>query len=614
MASHLGGHHFFKVVLEDATRSGKLGIPAAFARDYGNYLSNPVFVKVPNGEIWELELVKCDGKMWFRNGWLNFAEHYSVEPGHFLVFRYEGGCQFHVIICDRTATEIEYPDVKHEVKTEESEGDEPVNIINGISDGPREKPGMQCPRPHKTMRPNVPKFEPMPAGSSAGAGETRPNTVCRMKSDEKYMALQRVRSAFKSTNPFFLVFMQPSYVGPNTKRGGSMGIPKEFSRLYLKDRGNVVLCDSNGKTWATEYMSTIGSNGRAYVKLCNGWDVFVGDKNIQVGDVCAFELINRKEISFEVFVFEGRKSYFHGSEAFTDIPRPAKSETGTLSFTHRQFQQPLEASETASGSTLIACEAALQKALAFTSENPYFVVVLRASYVYNSLCIPHHFSRKHFESTAVDIDINLCLPNGKSWPAKYHQRSNIRSPNGRICNGWRAFVDDNNLQVGDVCVLEMTNHDTKISFKVHIFQAIADANCHRSKGFSQKPSCSTPESPKVDREMASTSRSPLFKRVVLPLHLKEKRLYSGNWFVQDIPYAFVEQCLKPDMEMVRLKVEDRWWPVKITSNRQRRQAKFTRGWIEFARDNTLRQGDVCVYELDTVVHDLLKVSISRSCH
>ncbi|GMJ08742.1 REPRODUCTIVE MERISTEM 39, REDUCED VERNALIZATION RESPONSE 1 [Hibiscus trionum] len=602
MASLLGGghqpHHFFKIVLEEATRSGKLGIPASFVRDYGNNLSNPVFFKVPNGEIWELELVKCDGKMWFGNGWLNFAEHYSVAPGHFLAFRYEGGCHFHVIICDRTATEIEYPGVKQQVKIEKS-----VNIINGISNGSREKPELQCPRPHKTMRPNVPKFEPMPAGSSAGTGEeTRPDTVCREKSDGKSMALQRVRSAFKSTNPFFLVFMQPSYVGRNTKKGCFVGIPTEFSRLYLKDRGDVVLCDSNGKTWATEYMSTIGRNGRAYVRLCNGWDAFVGDKNIQVGDVCAFELINRREISFKVFIFEGKKSYFHGSQAFTDVP----SETGTLSSTHRQCQQPLEAGETAFGSTLIARETAVQKALAFTSENPYFVVVLRASYVNNSLCIPHHFSRIHFESTTIDIDIDLCLSNGKSWPAKYHQRSNIRSPNGRICNGWRAFVDDNNLQVGDVCVLEMTDHNAKISFKVHIFQAIADANCHPWNGFSEKPLCSTPQSPKVDTEMASTSRSPLFKRVVLPLHLMEKRL--------GIPYAFVEQYLKADTKMVRLKVEDRWWPVKITSNHQHRQAKFTRGWIEFARDNLLRQGDICVYELDTVVHGLLKVSISRSCH
>ncbi|XP_039066664.1 B3 domain-containing transcription factor VRN1-like [Hibiscus syriacus] len=99
MASHLHQpHHFFKVVLEDAARSGKLGIPAKFARDYGDSLSNPVFIKVPSGKIWELELVKCGGKMWFRNGWLNFAKHYSVEPGHFLVLRYEGGSHFHVII------------------------------------------------------------------------------------------------------------------------------------------------------------------------------------------------------------------------------------------------------------------------------------------------------------------------------------------------------------------------------------------------------------------------------------------------------------------------------------------------------------------------------------
>ncbi|XP_039045803.1 B3 domain-containing protein At1g49475-like [Hibiscus syriacus] len=126
------------------------GIPAKFARDYGIFLSNPVFIKVPSGKIWELELVKCGGKMWFRNGWLNFAKHYSVETGHFLVFRYEGGCHFHVIILDRTATEIKYPDVDQEVKVEESDDDdELVNIANGISNGSRDKPGLQCPRPHK---------------------------------------------------------------------------------------------------------------------------------------------------------------------------------------------------------------------------------------------------------------------------------------------------------------------------------------------------------------------------------------------------------------------------------------------------------------------------------
>ncbi|XP_039066624.1 B3 domain-containing protein REM6-like [Hibiscus syriacus] len=449
------------------------------------------------------------------------------------------------------------------------------------------------------MRPNVPKVKPVPAGSSAGTSATISSTVCRARSDEKYMALQTVSRAFKSTNPFFLVFMQPSYVGPITNHRCSVGIPKEFSRLYLKDNGDVVLCDSDGKTWAAEYMSTFGSNGRAYVRLCKGWGDFVRDKNIQVGDVCAFELINGKEISFKVFIFECKKSYFHGPQAFTDVPPcpEQKCKTETSSSTDRQCQQPLEGGETAFGSTLIAQETALQKALAFTSENPYFVVVLRASFMNHSLRIPKPFSRIHFESSVTNINVNLCLSNGKSWPAMLHQRSNIGSPKVRIHDGWRTFVDENNLQVGDVCVLEMTNHDTEISFEVHIFQAIADA-----KG----PLCWTPQRHKADIDMASTSRSPLFKRVVLPVHLKEKRL--------EIPFAIFERYLTPDSEMVRLKVEDRCWPVKIMSNRRCRRAKLTRGWIEFARDNLLKEGDVCVYEVDTMVHGLFNVSISRSCH
>lgn len=142
------------------------------------------------------------------------------------------------------------------------------------------------------------------------------------------------------------------------------GIPKEFSRLFLKENGNVVLCDSNGKTWPAKYATSLGRNQRSYVTLRNGWNAFVRDKNLQVGDVCAFELINCKQISFKVSIFEGKKSGVHGSPPSPDGYFSAKRESGTL------FTQPLEAGETA-----------LEKALAFTSENPFLVVVLRPSYI-----------------------------------------------------------------------------------------------------------------------------------------------------------------------------------------------------------------------------------------
>ena len=87
----------------------------------------------------------------------------------------------------------------------------------------------------------------------------------------------------------------------------------------MNDHGDVILCDFNGNTWATEYRSTPGSKKRQYVKLHNGWGTLVRDNNLQVGDVCAFELINYFEISFEVFIYEGKKADFHGPRAFTDV-------------------------------------------------------------------------------------------------------------------------------------------------------------------------------------------------------------------------------------------------------------------------------------------------------
>jgi hypothetical protein len=71
-------------------------------------LSNLAFLKVPNGAQWEVELAECDGGVWLSKGWLDFAKYYSVQPGHFIVFRYEGNSVFHVLILEETALEIEH--------------------------------------------------------------------------------------------------------------------------------------------------------------------------------------------------------------------------------------------------------------------------------------------------------------------------------------------------------------------------------------------------------------------------------------------------------------------------------------------------------------------------
>lgn len=84
-------------------------IPKRFVAKYGNRLPNQLLLKVAGDANWPVELEKCDDRVWICKGWRHFLDYYSINLGHLMVFRYEGGSIFHVIIFDKSASEIEYP-------------------------------------------------------------------------------------------------------------------------------------------------------------------------------------------------------------------------------------------------------------------------------------------------------------------------------------------------------------------------------------------------------------------------------------------------------------------------------------------------------------------------
>jgi len=72
-------------------------------------LSNPVFMKPPDGTEWEVQWTKQNGEVWFEKGWKEFVENYFLDHGHLVFFNYEGTSQIHVLILDHTTLEIHYP-------------------------------------------------------------------------------------------------------------------------------------------------------------------------------------------------------------------------------------------------------------------------------------------------------------------------------------------------------------------------------------------------------------------------------------------------------------------------------------------------------------------------
>ena len=66
------------------------------------------------------------------------------------------------------------------------------------------------------------------------------------------------------------------------------------------------------------------------------------------------------------------------------------------------------------------------------------------------------------------------------------------------------------------------------------------------------------------------------------------------------------------MLAIKLQVVDRLWPVKLyIYSGKYRSCIISAGWSAFARENNLRVGDVCIFELTITDNVVFKVHIFR---
>uniref|UniRef100_A0ACD5W8Q9 Uncharacterized protein n=1 Tax=Avena sativa TaxID=4498 RepID=A0ACD5W8Q9_AVESA len=112
--------------------------------------------------------------------------------------------------------------------------------------------------------------------------------------EQKNQALQRAQQ-FKSKNPFGLQIMKESYVYV----GFFLNIPSEFAKECLP-RANIKLklWDPQGKSWDVNY---IYSSQRSVGALSGGWGKFSVGNNLEVFDVCVFELISKDNIKVHIY-------------------------------------------------------------------------------------------------------------------------------------------------------------------------------------------------------------------------------------------------------------------------------------------------------------------------
>nr|XP_011465439.1 PREDICTED: B3 domain-containing transcription factor VRN1-like isoform X1 [Fragaria vesca subsp. vesca] len=284
--------HFFKFILDDTSRDTKLKLPYKFVKKYGGELSSSASLKLPDGLEWEVDITRCDSKVWFEKGWENFSYFYSIGHGHFLVFGYQGNSKFDVCIFDRTATEIDY---SRTVEDDDSSGE----ILEDCLRGSRNS-GSVSRKKNRNNSTGKPEMDDNNDEGDVGSeeGEDEDNHSRRMhpvtSSIRKEIALQRAKD-YEPALPHFVIAIRTSSIP-----GGYLYVPSVFSKTYLATQPTHIMLQtvSNKEPWCVDMHYE-----RSACRLRAGWPGFVKSNKLVLGDACVFVLKDSNAFLFDVVFY-----------------------------------------------------------------------------------------------------------------------------------------------------------------------------------------------------------------------------------------------------------------------------------------------------------------------
>ncbi|KAF8388727.1 hypothetical protein HHK36_025407 [Tetracentron sinense] len=362
------------------------------------------FLKYLDGEMREDAILRsCCGKSWhvkinglrLEEGWEDFARDLNLRVGDLIVFRYEEGMVFDVLVFDPSACERDYPwfDFKVDDQMVEKEG-EAEKDFKSVTEARR-----------AMARPKVqaPKVQAKACSSTHG-------------------------------HPRFEITLNR-----NNLKEGRMNIPMGFARIngLTNKCCTMTIRDQKGKLWPVTLRHK--NNGQVYIR--NGWRQFSLANGLKKGDVCAFQLIlGRKEKDLMVFELDpsacGRDyllfdfkvdDVMEEKGGKVEIVKDFKSVTKAW----RAMARPKVQAKTCSSSHG-------HPRLVFTV-NPY------------KMNIPKNFAR-------INGLTNKCCKmiikdqKGRSWLVTLRHKSNGQV---YIGGGWHQFSVANGLKKGDVCTFEL---------------------------------------------------------------------------------------------------------------------------------------------------------------
>ncbi|XP_057502923.1 B3 domain-containing protein Os01g0723500-like [Actinidia eriantha] len=563
--------HFFEG-FDPASSSERLIIPSKFMKYLEGKASGTVSLVGPSGNTWHVELIQHNGNLFFHDGWPAFVQDHAIERGDALVFRYDGDLHFTVQVFDQSLCEKEAAfsaectqdhgnsgkllGWKRERVYGASSLDDIVQGVPKKARGSHAYSGCMINHQEEGWRPDevvsvsetcqtaiyahetrnccspsmdafsfaLPLQLKVPDDNSGAIIENRNGKESELGSsagDGRLMLsaseAEGLARTFTSSYPNFIKTMKRF----NVSGSYTLNIPYQFSMAHLpKCKVRIVLRNLKGGSWTVNSIPTMKVN--ISHTLCGGWMAFVRDNNINMGDVCIFELVGKCEL--RVYILRVGKEGLEcqngeaavngigngfGAASHKNSERLPKKKRSNARNVHLQLITKGGKNKEAGGnrdkanggpsknsafSSLVkACDGKLgisnkiileeksnsytkicmsmksapeekMAAQSFVSSFPHFVRVMKKFNISGSftLKIPYQFSMAHLPDFKTEIVLHNLR--GQCWTVNSIPSTRVQTLH-TFCGGWMAFVRDNDIQMGDICIFELIG---QCEMRVHI--------------------------------------------------------------------------------------------------------------------------------------------------
>ncbi|KAM3311346.1 hypothetical protein ACQJBY_031801 [Aegilops geniculata] len=491
-------------------------IPERFANHFAGKMSQTVKLEGPNGILYDVGVTDHRNRKVLQSGWEVFVDANDIVEKDSLMFRYRGSSRFKVAVFDSSGCEKTVPcfgigstmsdqePITSSTERSSSSSDRNTHSSMGRrSDGCQSESSGHCrklawtdatssssgdlpgedsryehessgsddhtlPKMISTARVKEEQYSDASgrshgcqSGSSSHSGSTRKVAVISTPSAEsgppkdKFVLSSRSCLAdaqkekidmllqdIQSRTPAFVAIMRKSNVQPLYP---SLIIAKKYAVAHFPHESASVILQRPGesKKWHPRFYK---SNGGSIHKIRGEWFDFVCDNHVEEGDICIF--VPAKvggRFTFTVHLLPKESNALEGPY----VPPYIVSQTSCLS--------PLQLS------------IVQDKAQAIQLEAPLYVTIMNKTNAGVNGNYMLEFGAKY---------ATLYLPKAEQTILLQHRRkiwhTNMRIWDGRrrvLDGGWRKFVSDNYLRVGDMCMFELKKNRKKLTMMVHIISS-----------------------------------------------------------------------------------------------------------------------------------------------